>query len=368
MTAPHTQRFAYLDGLRGVAIFAVVAGHWGSQYTSIGRGGYIGVDIFFVLSGFVITTVIWHQRGADSLRTRWASFMVRRLKRLYPALLGLVVLAPVLCALFPESPFTPQEVVHRAALSAVQGTWVLEIQGQSVDPFRQTWSLAIEWMFYLLWPIFVYAARDRDLCAARVARWAVAAAAVLYAGSAALLEGRAFYFAPVPRFGEMLVGAALALWFIEHPGTAARRDWVDIAGVAGLGSLVLWVLFANGPFSWQASLVGIPLAVAVTLGVVWHGYRSTPGILHRLLSSGPVSLVGRVSYSLYLWHWMPIYLLDKDALPLPMPVLAAIGVLGAAGLTALSYVLLERPFTHSRGDALAPRASAEARSLEGSTG
>lgn len=354
MIAKQSQRFAYLDGMRGVAILAVVAGHWGSQYTPIGRGGYIGVDVFFVISGFVITTVIWRQDGGGSLRSRWVGFLGRRLKRLYPALLGLVVLAPILCFLFPDSPFAPDEVMRRATLSAVQSTWALEIQGQSMDPFRQTWSLAIEWMFYLVWPVLLYVVRDRGLSSTRVAKWAASAAGVLYLGSAVLLEGRAFYFAPVPRFGELLVGAALALWFVERPVSVARRNWMDVLSLVGLGSLVIWVLVAEGPFTWQAPMVGIPLAVAVSFGLVWHGYRSTPGVVHRVLSSGPLSLVGRVSYSLYLWHWMPIYLLDKDAMPLPMPALAAIGVLGAAGLTTLSYLLLERPFTHSRGEALSP--------------
>ena len=105
--AADTGRFDYLDGIRALAIGAVLSLHWLSWYSPLFHGGSIGVDIFFVLSGFIITTMLWRARPPASLGRGWWVFIKRRVIRLYPALLGLVVVAIVLYAVTPAAPLSP---------------------------------------------------------------------------------------------------------------------------------------------------------------------------------------------------------------------------------------------------------------------
>ncbi|WP_341924180.1 acyltransferase [Nocardioides psychrotolerans] len=347
-------RFGYLDGIRGLAIAAVICVHWGYQYTPLGGGGYLGVDVFFVLSGFVITMVLWRSRDTGALPSRWWSFIVRRVRRLYPALVGLAVLGPLLWAVTPGTPLPLSTVVERAALVLAQVTWVSEMDGVVMDPFRQTWSLGVEWLFYLIWPIVLMAAKDRGIRAGGLAWAAAVAALALYLGSALLLDTRVFYFLPPARFGQILVGAALALWFVERPPHVRPRPLGLAVLLVSMAAFAVYVVVGPDPFGNGPRTVGVPLATTVAVLLIHHGYATADGPLHRLLGSGPVTGLGRISYSLYLWHWLPLFLLDKDELGLPLPVVGLMGLTLVVVMTTLSYRFLELPFMRSRSDALAP--------------
>ena len=355
-----TGRVDHLDGIRAIAIVGVLSVHWAAQYLPVGVGGTVGVDIFFVLSGFIITTVLWSWRGEGSVGTQYAEFLRRRVRRLYPALLGLCLVTPLVWLVWPGTPFTSAEVLERSGLAVVQLTWLPEAMGHTMDPFRQSWSLASEWYFYLLWaPLLLWARRHHP--AAALLRWTVVAAVVLYVVPAALLPAEWFYFSPPARFGEILAGCALALAMKARPDLAHRLrlpDWLCGAAVALVAA---YVLFAPSPSENDAAIVwvGGPLAVAATLMLVVLGYGGGDGPTLRLLRWRPVALLGQVSYSLYLWHWLPVYLLDKDLIRLPGPVLGLLGVCAAALLTALSYRFLEKPFLSNRGDALAASSTSQ---------
>ncbi|CAB4690459.1 unannotated protein [freshwater metagenome] len=353
MTSP--SRVDYLDGLRAVAIAAVLGVHWAALYIGIGSGGYLGVDVFFVLSGYVITTVLWRSSSSGTVGSRWRTFIWRRVRRLYPALLALVVLTPIAIAVTPDPPVDVRDTVERGALAAVQLTWLPEVFGHSMEPYRQTWSLAMEWYFYLLWPAVVLAARSRGLAARTLARHSVVAAVVLYA---AMLpwSGRVFYGTPPARFAEILAGAALALALVdrttERPGGRAS----NLLATTALLAIGVYVLLAPwGYLETPVRYVGVPLAVAATLVLVLHGLTSGTSPVKRLLTWAPVTLLGRVSYSLYLWHWLPLYLLDKDSIDLPVGLLAVLGVGLTVILTTVSYLLLERPFMSSQASKLRAR-------------
>ena len=165
--ADRDDRVAYLDGIRAVAILAVLSLHWLSWYFPLFRGGSIGVDVFFVLSGFIITTVLWRSRAHGSAAGAWWTFVKRRAIRLYPALIGFVGLTFLLYAVVPGAPVRADLVAERGLLALSQlsaaaaatsgnGIWT-----PSLNPFGQTWSLAVEWYAYLLWPAVVIAARRR---------------------------------------------------------------------------------------------------------------------------------------------------------------------------------------------------------------
>jgi peptidoglycan/LPS O-acetylase OafA/YrhL len=346
-----TGRFDYLDGIRAVAILAVLALHWAGWYTPFFHGGSIGVDLFFVLSGFIITTMLWRTP------TGWMPFLRRRLVRLYPALAGLVLGALVLYAVVPWAPDSPREVAERGVLVLTQTTTVWAA-GQSgslwlpgLQPFGQTWSLAVEWYFYLVWPVAVLAARRRGWSAGRLALTCLGVAAAAYLLSLPL-PTFPFYLGPSERCGELLAGAALAL-HLQHSGHP-RRLGGSVASVIALAAVAAYALLGPDGHSPLYRYVGIPVAVAAALVLIHTGYGEQAGPVHRLLGHPWLAGIGRSSYSLYLWHVVP-FLLLADA-PAPKPVLGLVAVASAVALTALSYRFLEMPFLRARSDVLSPRA------------
>ena len=355
-------RFDYLDGIRGLAILAVVIVHWGLGRTTIGRGGFIAVDIFFVLSGFVITTLLWRSStlAGPSLGRSWVTFIRARIRRLYPALLGLVVVGSALMLLIPGTAVPAGEIARNAGLTLVQLTWFPEMLGHVADPFRQTWSLGVEWVFYLSWPVVVLVARNRGVSARSLAWWSLAGGLLLVVSSTAWLSAEAFYFAPPGRFGQILVGAALALAFVHAPPVRRPRPVHTAVTALGLVAIVAFSLAGAHPFSDVGRLIGSPMALLFAVLLIHHGYAAQGGPVHALVASRPVTLLGRVSYSLYLWHWIPVYLLDKDKIALPLPILALLGLSMVVALTSASYLLLERPFISTRRATLAPQGDVEA--------
>ncbi|WP_370247920.1 acyltransferase family protein [Nocardioides sp.] len=348
-------RVAYLDGIRGAAILAVLGVHWVVPYAPIGGGGYLAVDVFFVLSGFIITTVLWRSRGTGTVRAQWTAFTRNRVRRLYPPLLALIVVAPIATALLPFSDVGVGTALKNSGLALVQLTWLSEAMDVMADPLRQTWSLAIEWYFYLLWPIAVFAARRAGWTPRRLAAWSLGVAAVLYA-SMLPWDGLIFYFTPPGRFAEILVGAALALIAIEHGGVLPRRRWVEIASLVTMGLTAVYMLVTDWHYSEPiVRFAGAPFAVAMTVLILCAGQHEGP--TRWLLTRPPLTAVGRCSYSLYLWHWLPVFLMDKDKMDLPGPVLGVIGVTAAIALTWLSYRFLELPFLGSQAKNLAPQAA-----------
>ena len=354
-------RVQYLDGIRGLAIAAVLSLHWLSWYSPLFHGGSVGVDAFFVLSGFIITTVLWRSPAAAAVPAAWASFLKRRVIRLYPALLGLVVVATVLYAIVPGV-LDAAEVARRGvpALTQTSALWAAEGHGSlwlpGLQPFGQTWSLAIEWYFYLLWPLVVLHLRARGWSARGLAATSLAAAAVLYAGSLPM-STHWFYFGPSARSGELLVGAATALWLQGRSSTARIPRFATPVAFAALLVVPLYSLVGADGGSELYRFVGVPATVAATVVLIRHGYAGTDGVVRRLLSRRWLTTVGRHSYSLYLWHIVPMLLLQHWADDISRPLLGLAVVLATACLTVGSYQLLERPFLRPRSDVLRSPAS-----------
>lgn len=355
-----TGRFDYLDGIRAVAIGAVLALHWFSWYTPFFHGGSVGVDVFFVLSGFIITTMLWRTPLDGSALATWGAFVRRRVVRLYPALVGLVVGGTVLYALVPWAPVDPVEVARRGVvvLTQTSALWAADQHGSlwlpGLQPFGQTWSLAVEWYFYLAWPVALLAARRRGWSARRLATVCVLVAVAAYA-AALPLGAFWFYFGPLERSAELLVGAALALWFAA--GGRPTRPTRHATAVALLALAALSAYVVLGPDGKEPlyRLAGVPVAVVATVLLIHTGYGNQQGAVTRLLSHRWLASVGRYSYSLYLWHIVPFLLLEDAPGGVPKAVLGVVAVTAAVTLTVLSYRLLERPFLRPRGDLLSPR-------------
>lgn len=287
-----------IDGLRAVAVLAVILNHLSRDLLP---GGFLGVDVFFVISGYVITASL-HGRGHQGLRALLLAFYLRRIKRLLPALALFVVVTAVLFSLFNPAPGRSLATgafalaglanLHLAALGA--GYFG---DAQQLNPFTHTWSLGVEEQFYLVYPALLWVlgfglVRHRARLLAVLGALSVLslAAFVVLAGARPDLG---YYLMPA-RFWELAAGA-LTFWAGLAQGGRAHR-WPRWAASAALAALVL-VLFL--PQRWLA-----PAAIAACALTAVVIAAARPGTAaFTLLSSRPLVFIGLISYSLYLWHW-----------------------------------------------------------------
>ncbi|HEY1853842.1 MAG TPA: acyltransferase family protein [Solirubrobacterales bacterium] len=343
-----------IEGMRAVAIGAVLLCHAGVAFFA---GGYVGVDVFFVVSGFLITRLLLRELDAGGT-VSLSRFYARRIKRLLPlsALLLAVVAALSLVILSPVR----AEEVAKDIISCATYTANWHFAAESVDyfaqgtepsPLQHMWSLAIEEQFYLVWPSLLLAAtwlwRRRGgsprpaLC---VVLGAILVASFLYDLSYTAAQPAAAYFSTLGRAWELGLGAALAV--MGEP--RLRRAPAALLGWAGLAAIVYAVLEfnANTPFPGSAALV--PTLGAAALIVAGSAIGGTGrGTAGAVLSLRPMRYVGGISYSWYLWHWPA--LVFAAALWGPLSPLAGLAVVAASWVpTAVSHVLIEEPFRRSR--------------------
>jgi peptidoglycan/LPS O-acetylase OafA/YrhL len=330
-----------LDGLRAVAVLSVIAYHLSARLLP---GGYLGVDVFFVLSGYLITNVIW--REALNREFTIARFYERRVRRIMPALLFLLIVASA-CATAVLLPIDltgyAKSVFATLAFTANLYFWRdtdYFAQLASDKPLLHVWSLGVEEQFYIIFPLFVV------LCIRwrRSALLPLTSVLVLASLLANILanrggvSGAAFYLLPT-RAWEIGAGALLAL----APPARIAHSWARHS----LGLLAAALLIA-GLCLKETSLGGlVPAALWVVLGTVLAIYLGNAGgsWLTRGLSRTALVWIGLISYSLYLWHW-PIFVFAHYYLVQPSftPVEATMAVTLAFALATLSWRYVERPF------------------------
>lgn len=334
---------------------AVIAYHLGAPLP----GGFLGVDIFFVLSGYLITSLLLHehrQAGRIDLPAFWA----RRARRLVPALLLLVTACAFAASRGPILDLDARRGDMLATLT-YYANWHFLQTGQSyfdsfkgASPLRHAWSLAVEEQFYIFWPL-VAAAGLALIRRAWVLGLLVVAAAAASAVQMALVfdigsPSRAYLGTDV-RMHQLLIGAVLALLVVRGRVCPEQRDVSRLVQLAGLVGLLLLVgalasLNDKDPVYSHGGSLAVSLAVAAVLLAV---EVRPAGPLARALGLPPVAWVGRISYGLYLWHWpMLIWLGDGHAGSFSAK--AAGGVLATTALVALlSYRLVEHPIRNGRG-------------------
>lgn len=332
-----------IDGLRAVAVVPVVAYHVGIHAA---RGGFVGVDVFFVISGYLITQLLIGdiEQGRFSI----LGFYERRIRRILPALL--VVLAVTAAIFFTVS--LPSEFVEFsksliAAASSVSNIYFWLHAGYFdgtalTRPLLHTWSLAVEEQFYVLWPACLYL--TYRLCRRHV----VLVTAVVALVSLAISAVGAFSD-PVPTFyllhtraWELLLGGLLALGVVDMRLGARTRNLLSIMGIMLVGITVLTVS-PDVPFP---GLLALPPCLGAAL-IILAG-RDGPSWVGRLLSWRPIVFLGLISYSLYLWHW-PITVLHKGGyLTLvygQSEKIQKLTIIGASiAIATLSWKYIEQPF------------------------
>jgi peptidoglycan/LPS O-acetylase OafA/YrhL len=346
--------FAYepsLDGIRAVAVISVVAFHF---FTRSAPGGYLGVDMFFVLSGFLITTLLlveWSDHERIHLRAFWA----RRARRLLPALF--VVLAAVaVWASVALDGARRSSVRGQGLWSLFYGAnWYLIEGGEAsigraggLAPLFHMWSLAIEEQFYLVWPLVVVAClycghgslRPLALVATGIAIVSVVVMPLVFVPGH---EARA-YLATDTRAHQLLIGALLAMaWRTDRVRRSADR-WGPWFGPVAAVLVVAMVFLAPGPetsrFLYYGGSVVFAVCVAAVVAAVVSP-RRTP--LKVLLAVAPLVWLGRISYGVYLWHVPVRAMISNDETGLGGVSLLAARVLVTLAAASLSYFLVEMP-------------------------
>lgn len=285
-----------LDGLRGIAIAAVCALHFFGM-----PGGYFGVDLFFVLSGFLITTLLLEERdehGSISLR----NFYLRRARRLFPALAAFL-LASLICVLVVHGSQVP--VTAHAFLFGgfylANIAWAFQHPSPIAGtPFTLLWSLAQEEQFYLLWPLLLIGLlRFRRDTVAKILLTLFVGLFLYKLGLVA--EGATWarlYFGPDTHLGGLVIGCFAAVLRREGGRVPARVGWG--AAVFALGCMI------GVAGTVQSDVFGCPLVDVCCGAAVLAALE--PGLLGRVLSTRWLTLVGRVSYSLYLWQGLALWL------------------------------------------------------------
>jgi peptidoglycan/LPS O-acetylase OafA/YrhL len=346
-------RWPALDGLRAVAVAAVVGFHFG-----VVPPGWVGVDIFFVISGFLITTLLLEESqrlGRISVRRFWA----RRALRLGPALLCAIAFA------FALSWLCTSAARHDTATGLpwvllYSGNWVRAIGPNSLGLLGHTWSLAIEEQFYLLWPLVcvVLVARARDLTKAAVVVSGLALADAVYLMFAMQHWGsiRAYYGTDTRAVG-LLAGSALALGILSRR-SAARADgpWQRYSGPLTVVSLFIFIcicaVYSNSQSESALVLIAATLASVVLIARL---VLKPVGGMAALLSTSSAMWLGRRSYGIYLYHW-PIALLFLERCHLSGAPRAAV-LCGCILLSVLvagaSYRWVETPFLRRKERLLA---------------
>jgi len=352
--APGSVYRAHLDGLRAVAVYLVVLFHAGSTWFS---GGYIGVDVFFVLSGFLVTQLLLRDIVARR-SIRFGRFYARRFRRLLPAaFVALVVTAMVFTAIASPAEVLAAAGSFKAAfLYATNWYFIHQASGYfganlTTNPVLQFWSLAVEEQFYLIWPltlggIFFVTRRVETTRQLRLIRTVVAVGAVTSAIWALALRNsdpNHAYYGTDTRAYELLAGAFLAL--TPQLFDAARQLQRTMRTAAGI-SVVALLAIATSSVHLDAIQRGIS-ATVITSVLIITIEATDGGLTKRVLSNDSMVYLGKISYGTYLWHWIVIVVATRT-FQLTTTSTLAITFLVATALASLSYQLLEHPIRTSQ--------------------
>src|SRR5664280_71531 len=353
-TAPGDRKFRPdVEVLRAVAVGLVVLFHAGIPHLT---GGFVGVDVFFVISGFVITGLLLRERQGTG-RTSILDFYARRVRRILPAA-TLVIVATVAAAYVVLGVVSGNNVADDGRWAAVFlanfhfesiGTNYFS-SGLPPSPLQNYWSLSVEEQFYVVYPtLFLLVARVKGRFSLRT-RMSVALGVVIIASywlsvTQTASHPASAYFSPFTRAWELALGALVAVsttWLKHLPAqVAALLTW------AGLAAIVYSAFVFNAQTAYPGSLVAVPVVGA---GLIIAGGVAVPRAgAESLLGLGPFRWLGKLSYSLYLWHW-PILIIaaeqvGKTSLPVgDNLILVVIAVL----VSMVTYRLVENPIRHWR--------------------
>lgn len=357
-----TRKVPALDGLRILAIAAIIIYHANATWLP---GGYFGVTVFFVLTGYLITLSIERSMskrgGFDYLR-----FMMRRVARMLPSMLVLVGVVALLCALFSQALLPKVKTDAIPALLFFENIYYI-LRNVSYfaaaglpSPLTHLWFVGVTMQFYLVWPLLLLILskvfRKRGAAAGAVAILAIASTVLMAVLYDPLGDTNRIYYGPDTRAAELLVGAWCAIvtrgrgwnitWTAGSEKPTARRQlpwWVyDLAGAAAIAGIVIMMFTLNGysEFAYRGGMLLAAVLTAIVIGVV---ARPSAGLLSGILGLAPLAGTGRRGFALYLWHYPLLLIMNPATRTTELPWwgwVLEFAIIAAAA--ELSYRLIER--------------------------
>ncbi len=321
-------------------------------------GGFVGVDVFFVISGYLISRIVFSEisQGTYSI----TSFYERRIRRIFPALFAMLLIFTA-CALFYM--FAPEMVNYAksllAAAASVSNFYFWQHSGYfdspTSNPLLHTWSLAVEEQFYIFFPLYLWTVRRFYPKHLRLSVLLLVIASFLTSILIVPYSTATAFYMPYTRAWELLVGTLLALGMIPRLSQLLLRNLAALGGMA----MILAAVFAykhSTPFPGLTALLP-----CIGAALIIHAGEAGPTVIGKLLSLRPLVFIGLISYSLYLWHW-PVILLHKTGLVLGMSTMPAVlvehivprrydeivQVVLSFFLAVLSWKFIENPFRSGR--------------------
>lgn len=330
-----------IDGLRALAVIAVILFHSGVPGF---EGGYVGVDIFFVISGYLITQLLEVSREESAGRTL-SAFYLRRMRRILPALLATCLVTLIVAVAL----FTPDELVNVGKYLAATpvllsnvATWS-ERSGYFAPnirelPLTHLWSISVEEQFYLLYPLLLIAITRYRLSYRRLTLGVLAAVSLALCVWASHDKPWANYFFAPPRAWELLLGGTLAIGGTPRIGHRIATEGLAVAGLLGI-VIVVYLYTAETPYPGTAAM----LPCLATAALLATGSSPRPALVNRMLSWPPLVFIGLISYSLYLWHQPLLAFVNYYRIVPLTPGATTVPLAATLLVAAASWRFLERP-------------------------
>ena len=331
---------ADIDGLRAIAVVSVVVYH---AFPTLLGGGFVGVDVFFVISGFLISGIIFV--GLERRTFSFMDFYARRVRRIFPALVLTLAVSLIVGWVLLLADEYKQLGKHVAAGAAFVSNFLLwkesgyfDLASQS-KPLLHLWSLAIEEQFYLCWPLLLWVAY-------RYRRSLLTLTLIIALGSFAIniltstSDSVAAFYSPLSRFWELMIGGILASVTLHHPAYFASAG--NLRTASGLVLIAIASFFIRDTSNFPGWLALLPCGGAFLI----LSAKPTVWLNRRILGQSALVAVGRISYPLYLWHWPALFAMSLLSSRSRISRLVAIVI--SFVLATLTYQLIEKPIRRSR--------------------
>ena len=342
--APVTAYRPDIDGLRAVAVVAVVLFH--ARLGPVG-GGFVGVDVFFVISGYLITGIIFDDITAGTFSI--TTFYERRMRRLLPALIAVLSA----CTLAGYALLLPDEFRRLGQSVAAASAFVSNFhfwsqagyfdKPQALKPLLHTWSLGVEEQFYLFFPPFLLVVSKYTTWSIKRVLLIVALISFGFSAIALVKHPDTAFYLPHTRLWELMIGALLVVTRYAAPATRRMRTLLGFLGL-GLIGVSIFAYSSNTLFPGPAALLP-----CIGTALIIHAGRNGGSVLHCILATRPLVHVGLISYSLYLWHW-PILTFARAIRIQPLTSVEAVAlVVLSLAVAELSWRFVESPFRSVRG-------------------